>query len=73
VNELEPLSDYQFLAHNQEAKLLLANPLLQKDVWHTIDDLGLIVNPHSQQLTLNCNRSGGAPAAHHPLMRVVTV
>jgi integrase/recombinase XerD len=53
VNELEPLSDYQFLAHNQEAKLLLANPLLKKDVWHTIDDLRLIVNPHSQQLTLN--------------------
>ncbi|MEC4886550.1 MAG: tyrosine-type recombinase/integrase [Scytonema sp. PMC 1070.18] len=53
MNECKPSSNYKFLAHNQEAKLILANPLLQKDVWHTIDDLGLIVNLHSQQLTLN--------------------
>lgn len=53
MNELEPLEDYQFLVHNKEAKQLLANPLLEKDVWHTIDDLGLIVNPHSKKLTFN--------------------
>jgi len=39
VNEFEPLGDEQFFAYNQEAKLLLANPLLQKDIWHTINDL----------------------------------
>lgn len=53
VNEFEPLEDYHCFAYNQEAKLLLAKPLLQKDIWHTINDLGLRVNPHSRKLTLN--------------------
>ena len=32
---------------------LLQNPLMQKEVWLTIDDLNLKVNAHSKVLTLN--------------------
>ncbi len=32
---------------------LLQNPLMQKDVWLTIDDLNLKVNAHRKILTLN--------------------
>jgi len=32
---------------------LLQNPLMQKDVWFTIDDLNLKVNAHGRVLTLN--------------------
>ena len=32
---------------------LLNNPLLQKDVWSTVDDLGLQINQHKKVLTIN--------------------
>ncbi|MBW4534088.1 MAG: tyrosine-type recombinase/integrase [Pleurocapsa minor HA4230-MV1] len=41
------------IAQNVEAKKLLSNPLLQKDVWRTIEDLGLEVNRHNRNLTIN--------------------
>jgi len=39
-------------AQNVEAKKLLSNPLLQKDVWRTIEDLGLTINQHQKVLTI---------------------
>lgn len=39
-------------AQNVEAKTLLSNPLLQKDVWRTIEDLGLTTNQHQKVLTI---------------------
>lgn len=45
--------DKWLIAQNEEAKKLLSNPLLEKDVWRTIDDLGLKVNQHDKILTLN--------------------
>ncbi|MBG1261125.1 tyrosine-type recombinase/integrase [Nostoc commune] len=41
------------LSQNLIARQLLKNPLLQKDVWRTQEDLGLKVNGHRQQLTIN--------------------
>ena len=37
---------------NESARELLNNPLLQKDVWRTIEDLGLSVNQHQKVLTI---------------------
>ncbi len=48
--EVEPLLN---LSQNLAARQLLKNPLLQKDVWRTNVDLGLKVNGHRQQLTIN--------------------
>ena len=44
--------DKWLIAQNVEAKKLLNNPLLQKDVWRTIEDLGLDVNQHQKVLTI---------------------
>ena len=41
------------ISQNVEAKKLLSNPLLQKDVWRTIEDLGLAVNQHQKVLSIN--------------------
>lgn len=40
-------------AQNTEDRQLLNNPLLQKDIWRTIEDLGLKVNEHCKVLTIN--------------------
>ena len=40
------------IAQNIEAQKLLSNPLLQKDVWRTIEDLGLKINLHDKVLTV---------------------
>ena len=34
-----------------EAQQLIENPLLKKDTWHTVDDLGLKLNEHQKCLT----------------------
>jgi integrase len=47
---LEPES--WLIEQNSKAKQLLQNPLLKKDVWHTIEDLGLEVNQHSKVLSI---------------------
>jgi integrase/recombinase XerD len=40
---------------NESAKKLLTNPLIDKDVWRTIEDLGLEINEHHRILTINFN------------------
>lgn len=40
------------IAQNVEAQKLLSNPLLQKDVWRTIEDLELTINQHQKVLTI---------------------
>ncbi|GFE72265.1 tyrosine-type recombinase/integrase [Chroococcus sp. FPU101] len=44
------------LAKNEEARQLLDHPLLQKDIWQTIEDLGLRVNEHHKILTISFQR-----------------
>ncbi|QFS52355.1 tyrosine-type recombinase/integrase [Nostoc sphaeroides] len=41
------------ISDNQTARQLLKNPLLLKDVWKAKEDLGLKINEHRQQLTIN--------------------
>jgi integrase/recombinase XerD len=38
---------------NRAGNELLNNPLIGKDIWHTIDDLELKVNQHRRTLTIN--------------------
>lgn len=46
-------ADDWLIAQNVETKQLLNNPLLQKDIWRTIEDLGLKVNEHQKVLTIS--------------------
>lgn len=48
--------DKWLIAQNIEAKKLLSNPLLQKDIWLTIEDLGLKINKHNRILTIKFER-----------------
>jgi integrase/recombinase XerD len=50
------LEECNGLFQNQEARQLLNNPLLQKDIWRTIEDLGLKVNEHQKALTIDFGR-----------------
>jgi hypothetical protein len=45
--------DDWLIAQNTETELLLSNPLLQKDIWRTIEDLHLKVNEHQKVLTIS--------------------
>jgi integrase/recombinase XerD len=45
--------DLWLVAQKVETAKLLSNPLLQKDIWHTIDDLNLKVLEHDRVLHLN--------------------
>lgn len=45
-------TDNWLIAQNTKDSQLLKNPLLQKDVWLTIEDLGLKVNEHGRLLTI---------------------
>ncbi len=45
--------DKWLIAKNIAAKKLLKNPLLQKNLWRTVDDLGLKINQHDRILTIN--------------------
>jgi integrase len=47
---LEP--ENWLIEHNSEAKQLLKNPLLEKDVWRVIEDLGLEIKPHARILII---------------------
>ena len=42
-----------FISVNESAKKLLNNPLIAKDIWRTIEDLGLTVNQHNKVLTIS--------------------
>lgn len=46
-------TDNWLVAQNIETRQLLNNPLLQKDIWRTIEDLGLKVNEHQKVLTIS--------------------
>jgi integrase/recombinase XerD len=54
--QLDWLEEYDGLFQNQEARQLLNNPLLQKDIWRTIEDLGLKINEHQKVLTIDFAR-----------------
>lgn len=43
----------ELIAQSPKTKQLLNNPLLQKDIWRTIEDLGLKVNEHQKVLTIS--------------------
>lgn len=47
--------DSWFINVNATAEKLLSNPLIQKNVWYTVDDLGARINQHSKNLTINFN------------------
>lgn len=53
LNHLEWLKDYDDLFEEKIPSQLLQNPLLQKDIWHTIDELNLKISPHNRTLTLS--------------------
>jgi integrase/recombinase XerD len=53
LNNLELIEEYKHRSQNQESRKIVESPLLQKDVWHTINDLGLRVNEHCRKLTVN--------------------
>lgn len=46
-----PISIDNLVSQNQNIQELLRNPLLNKDVWHSIDDLKLAVSPHQSAPT----------------------
>jgi integrase len=46
-------TDDWLITQNIETKQLLSNSLLQKDIWRTIEDLGLKVNEHQKILTIS--------------------
>ena len=45
--------EYDGLFEKEIPSQLLQNPLLQKDIWRTVDDLNLKINAHKRKLTLN--------------------
>ncbi|MCC0178747.1 site-specific integrase [Waterburya agarophytonicola K14] len=53
LNQFEWLDDYDNLFEGEIPFQLLKNPLLQKDIWHTVDDLNLRISPHKRTLSLN--------------------
>ena len=53
LNQPDWLVDYKDLFEGKPPSQLLLNPLLQKDVWHTVDDLNLKISPHQRVFTLN--------------------
>jgi integrase len=53
TNYLELIEEYQGKSNNQEAQQFLKNTLLQKDIWYTVEDLGLKLQEHSRQHTIN--------------------
>lgn len=50
-----PLFEEGFLSVNESAQKLLYNPLIAKDVWRTVEELGLTVNQHHKILTISFN------------------
>lgn len=46
-------TDNLSITQNQETRQLLNNPLLQKDSWQTVEDLGLKINLHNKVLSIS--------------------
>ncbi|PSB00851.1 tyrosine-type recombinase/integrase [Merismopedia glauca] len=42
-----------FVSVNESAHKLLNNPLIAKDIWRTVEDLGLTINQHEKTLTIS--------------------
>jgi integrase/recombinase XerD len=53
MNELQLKENYENLLSNLEAKKLLQNELLDKEVWHTVNDLGLKLLEHRKNYIFN--------------------
>lgn len=53
LNQSDWLDNYEDLFEEKPPSQLLLNPLLQKDIWHTVDDLNLKISPHQKVFTLN--------------------
>jgi integrase/recombinase XerD len=51
--QLKLVEEYQSKSRCLESQQLLVHPLLDKDVWRTIDDLNLKINEHNRYLTIN--------------------
>jgi integrase len=47
------LDNFEGLFYQSVPNHLLSNPLIQKDIWHTVDDLGLEVSEHQKILMFN--------------------
>lgn len=52
LDNLNPINNYKELIQNQSASILVNNPLIEKDVWNIVDDLGLKVPLHRNVLTI---------------------
>ncbi len=56
LKKLNSAGNKRELIQKQEARKLLENPLLNQDVWHTVNDLGLKIYAHQRYLTLNFSK-----------------
>ncbi len=53
LNQFDWLEDYDGFLKKEEQYQLLQNPLLEKDIWQTVDDLQLKIHEHNRMLTIN--------------------
>ena len=53
LNQFDWLENYDGLLKKEKQSQLLQNPLLQKDIWQTLDDLQLRIHEHNRMLTIN--------------------
>ena len=53
LDELKWTEEFEYLLLNKLDRKLLQNPLLKKDIWHTVDDLGLKIDEHERLWIVN--------------------
>lgn len=53
LNQFEWIEDYDGLFEEQIPSQVLQNSLIQKDIWHIVEDLGLLIQEHHKALILN--------------------
>lgn len=53
LNQQKLREESQNQSHNWESNNLLERPLLNQDIWQTVNDLKLKINEHKRDLTLN--------------------
>ena len=53
LNQFDWLEDYDGFLKKKGQYQLLQNPLLEKDIWQTVDDLQLKIHEHNRMLTIN--------------------
>lgn len=49
------IQEISVLDNTSRMKYLLSHPLIQKDVWHTVDDLGMRINQHDRKYSVSFN------------------